>query len=42
VEGEKESYGVGTAGDGDTDAIAGFDVGAVEGEHGGRRHELPS
>jgi hypothetical protein len=33
VEGEKESYGVGSAGDGDTDAVSGFDLHAVEGEH---------
>jgi hypothetical protein len=31
VEGEEEGDGVGSAGDGDADAIAGFDDGAVEG-----------
>jgi hypothetical protein len=31
VEGEEESYGVGSAGDGDADSVAGFDIGAVEG-----------
>jgi hypothetical protein len=35
VEGEKEGYGISTAGDGDTDAVAGFDVGSVEGKLGG-------
>ena len=34
VEGEEEGYGVGSAGDGDADAVSGFDVGAVEGEGG--------
>ena len=32
VEGEKQGYGVCSAGDGYADAVAGFDVGAVEGE----------
>jgi hypothetical protein len=34
VEGEKESYGISTAGDGDADAVSGLDVAAVEGERG--------
>ena len=42
VEGEEESYRISTAGDGDTDAVSGFDVGAVEEQCGGSRHELPS
>ena len=36
VEGEEESYGIGSAGDGRADAIAGFDIAAVEWERGGR------
>jgi hypothetical protein len=32
VEGEEEGYGVCATGDGYADAVAGFDVGAVEGE----------
>jgi GNAT superfamily N-acetyltransferase len=35
VEGEEKSYGISTAGDGDAEAVSGFDVGAVEGELGG-------
>jgi hypothetical protein len=34
VEGEEEGDGVGAAGDGDADAVSGFDVGAIEGEGG--------
>jgi hypothetical protein len=37
VEGEEERYGVGAAGDGDADAVSGFDLCAVEGE-GEQRH----
>ena len=32
LEGEEESYGVGSAGDCGADAVAGVDVGAIEGE----------
>ena len=32
VEGQEQGYGVGTAGDGDADAVTGFDVGAIEGD----------
>jgi hypothetical protein len=35
VEDQEQGYGVGTAGDGDADAVAGFDVGAIEGERDG-------
>lgn len=38
LEGEEEGYGVGSAGDGYADAVAGFDVSAVEGEGGGCGH----
>src|SRR5207248_9379581 len=34
VEGEEEGYGVGPAGDGDADAVAGVDVCAIEGQDG--------
>jgi hypothetical protein len=34
VEGEEESDGVGSAGDGDADAVSGFDVRAVQDEGG--------
>jgi hypothetical protein len=37
VEGEEECYGIGTAGEGDADAVSGFDLCAVEGE-GEQRH----
>jgi hypothetical protein len=36
MDGEQEGYGVRAAGDGDADAVAGLDVGAIEGEGGGR------
>jgi hypothetical protein len=39
VEGEEEGYGVGSAGDGGADAVAGADVFAREGEAGGLRHQ---
>jgi hypothetical protein len=42
MEREQEGYGVGSAGDGDAEAVAGFDGGAVEGERDGSCHELPS
>ena len=42
VEGEEESYGISTAGDGDADAVSGFDLRAVEEQGGGSWHELPS
>jgi hypothetical protein len=32
VESEEKRYGIGSAGDGCAEAVAGFDVGAVEGE----------
>ncbi len=38
VEGEEESDRVGTARDGDAEAVSGFDVGAVEGEGGRYGH----
>ena len=38
MEGEEESYGVGSAGDGDAEAVAGLDVFAREGQRG--RHCL--
>jgi hypothetical protein len=43
VEGEEESHGIGTTGDGDANAVSGVDVGAVEQQCGGGSwHELPS
>jgi len=42
VKSEEECDGVCSAGDGDAEAVSGFDVGAVEGECGGGWHELPS
>jgi hypothetical protein len=39
VESEEESYGVGSAGDGGADAVAGADVFAREGEAGGLGHQ---
>jgi hypothetical protein len=39
VEGEEQGDGVGSAGDGYADAVAGVDVVAVEGEGGGCGHE---
>ena len=42
VEGEEEGDGVRAAGEGNADAVAGFDVGAVKGQWGGSWHELPS
>ena len=41
LEGEEESYRVCAAGDGDADAVAGFNVGAVEGECGHRCFIVP-
>ena len=38
VEGEEEGNGVGSAGDGDADAVSGVDLGSVEGEGGGCGH----
>jgi hypothetical protein len=35
VESQEQGYGVGTARDGDADAVTGFDVGAIEDERGG-------
>jgi hypothetical protein len=37
VEGEEKGYGVGSAGDGDGQAVAGVDLGAVERKLGGHR-----
>ena len=42
VKGEKEGDRVGTPGDGNRNAIPGFDVGVVEGESGLGRHPTPS
>jgi hypothetical protein len=42
VEGKEKSDGVGSAGEGDTDAVTGLDVGAIEDRCGGSWHELPS
>jgi len=39
VEGAQECYRVCAAGDSDADAVAGFNVGAVEGECGWARHK---
>jgi hypothetical protein len=38
LEGQEQSYGVSSAGDGDADAVAGADVGAVEGKWESCRH----
>jgi hypothetical protein len=37
VEGQEESYGVGSAGDGDAEAVTGFHLGAVERKREGHR-----
>lgn len=39
VEGEEESYGVCSAGEGYAETVAGLDLGAVEGEWRGGGHE---